>query len=268
MISGRRRRLLCIVAIVAVATGCAEKKVLLEYRFPSGYKASYRWSLQAIRSIESPTEQTTSRLDAVLDLTETVRRGPEGEVILAVRLEPLSVKEDGEASVVPPASSAEYEIDTYGRIRRLVQADLSAGAIASLELDALASQIRPPLSRAAVALGGTWQAPLRIRGERTSIDFRGAGRLTGFDLQDRRRLGRVQTERRGTISSRQTLNNAPVLLKGKSVSRTVSRVDLDGGVLFSSVDRSTSDFDVLLSGQPAALLKVKLTSRLQLRSRD
>lgn len=259
------RRLLCVIAMVAATAGCAERKALLEYRFPPGYREHYRWHITAVTRTESPTEQTTRRLEAVLDLEETVRRERNGRMILAVRLEPLSVQENGKDGPIPPPSTAEYDIDSHGRIRGLVKAGLSAGAVSSLELDTLASQIRPALSPEPVALGGTWNAPLRIRAERTSIDFRGAGRLAGFELSDRRRLGRIRTQRRGRISSEQSMNNAPVSLRGTSVSRGLARLDIDHGLLFSSTDRSSSEFDVLLSGRPAAKLKVTLTSRLQLR---
>lgn len=268
MISPRGKRFALALALVAAGTGCAEKKLLLEYRFPPGYEGHYRWSVQAVRSIQSPTEQTTSRLDAVLDMKERIRREPGGRTILAVRLEPLSVKENGEAAAIPPPSSAEYEIDNHGRIRRLVKAGLSSGTISSLELDALAYQIRPPLSGRPVGLGETWDAPLKVRGQRTSIDFRGAGRLVGFDLKDRRRLSRIETHREGNITSNEVLNDAPVLLRGRSRSDAVSSLDLDRGVLFSSHDKSTSHFDVLLSNRPAAKLDVTLTSRLQLQARN
>lgn len=257
-----------MIAALALATGCTEKTVRLEYRFPSRYKESYRWSLRTVTSIESPTEQTTNRLDAVLKVEEKIRREPDGRTILAVRLKPTSVTENGNRASVPPPSSAEYEIDGRGRIRRLVKADLPAGAISSLELDALAWQIRPPLTIKAVAPGETWNAPLRVKGERTSIIFRGAGRLSGFDLIDRRRLARIETHRRGRITSSQTMNNARVVLRGRSSSRGLAKLDLDRGLLFFSEEQSTSRFDILSSGRPAARLDVTLTSRLQLAPGD
>lgn len=257
-------RLLALFSLLPLIAGCAEKGVLLQYRFSPGYEAHYRWSVGSVTFTESPTEQTTDRLQAVLEMQERVHRQPGGRIILTVRLRPVTVRENGEPGALPPPSTAEYEIDRQGRIRQLVKAGLSAGAVSSLEVDALASQIRPPLSASAVAPGGAWDAPLRIRSERTSIDFQGVGRLLDFDLQDRRRLARIQTERRGNIISNQQMNNSRVVLKGRSSSKGLALLDIDGGILFSSNDRSTSEFDVFLSGRPAAKLTVTLTSRLQL----
>jgi len=250
--------------VILGATGCAAKKIALSYRFPAGYQATYRWSISAVTSKESPQETGATRLEAVLEMQERVAPGPADAMTLTVLLKPLSVKENGQQSPKPPPSKVNYAIAPNGRILRVLTADLAPGAISSLELDALASETRPPLAAQPVALGETWNAPLRLKSDRSNIAFSGNGKLLGFDLIDKRRLARVETVRHGPVTSVQILNKVPVTLKGISKSHAVSTVDVDRGALFSSDYRSISNFDVLLASGPVARLRVMLTSRLQL----
>lgn len=256
---------MALTAVLLLAlTGCAEKKISLSYRFPAGYQATYRWSIISITSKESPQEQSTRRLEAVLEMQESIAPGPGDRMTLTILLKPLSLKENGKQGFKPPPSKVNYEIASDGRILKVLAADLGPGAIASLELDALASETRPPLSARPVGLGEIWNAPLKLQSERSSIAFAGTGKLLGFDLVDSLRVARIETVRRGPVNSKQVLNKLPVTLKGFSTSKALSLVNVDRGTLVSSDYQSSSNFDVVLSSGTAARIKVSLTGKLQL----
>ncbi|MGH2733876.1 MAG: hypothetical protein ACRDJG_13250, partial [Actinomycetota bacterium] len=190
----------------------------------------------------------------------------DGGAHLRVNLRPLRKVEDGVARGARPPIVLEIEVGPTGRVERILRAaDLPQERITSLELDRLLSESRPPLPPGRVGPVATWPAPLASKGERTSIDLEGRGRLLGFALDGGRRLAQVQIDRRGPVRAEQPAGADRIQLEGLSEVRSTAEVDLDRGVLVNSVSLGVSSFRLSLEDQPeAAELRVVLRSKLDL----
>jgi len=255
-----------VLSILLTTAGCRSPKLLLEYKFMPGTTARYFWVIDTVTSIDSPTEQTTKRRHAAVDITESTSRSARGEMILKVNIRPRATRQDGKAITLPPPTTIDYQVGPHGRILKVFGSDLPLTNLATLDLGNLSSEARPPLSLKPVGLSDEWSAPLNLRGAKSSIRMSGTGRLNGFQLEDKRRLAEVGLQRSGKITSSEIVGKAQVNLTGVSRSTSNSLVDVDSGALYSTNYSSSSNFDVASAGGPTAKLSISLTSRMKLES--
>lgn len=265
-------KVLLIVFVVALASllvldlASAPRTVSIRYRFPTGRVLHYRWTVDASTTNES-AGGVSQRLHMVLEVRERVLKArPDGGAHLRVHLRPLRKIEDGVPRGARPPIVLEIEVGPTGRVERILRAaDLPPERISLLELDRLLSESRPPLPPGRVGSAAAWPAPLASKGERTSIDLQGAGRLLGFALDGGRRLAQVQIDRRGPVRAEQPAGGSRIQLEGVSETRSTADVDIDRGMVVMAVSRAVSRFKLSLEGQPnAGELRVVLRSKLEL----
>lgn len=260
--------LLCAVLAFA-STACSSGKVALEYRLQPGARTRYLWTIDSRTAIESTSEQSTSRMRLVVDLYETVAKAREGtDTLLTITLKPRSLSQEGKPLTPPDSARVAYRLSPDGRIREPVTTNLSEQTASALELGTILSQSRLALPPGPVGIGDRWSTPLRLVADTGSIDLQGRGRLVGFELANKHRLARIENRRSGDITAREQLAGVPVKLRGKTSSEALSRLDVDRGILYTSVARFDAGFDLALedSGKLTGTMKVSLTSRLDLRS--
>jgi hypothetical protein len=263
-----KRLPLLLLALGLLAGACAQQRIPLKYDYSPGLDTRYRWTIDSTTALNSSTDQSSRHLFMEVDVHEKVRRaaGKEGNAVLTITLTPRSLQEGGVRAATPPRTRIEYELGPSGQIRRPVTADLSEREASALELGTLLSQSRLALPRRSVGVGDRWSTPLKLAGDTGTVELNGQGRLVGFDLKGRHRLARIETNRSGEIMAQEQLAGVFVVLKGNSRSTATSLLDLDRGILYSSVSRFASDFDLAdeQSGRLAGTLKVTLVSTMQL----
>lgn len=253
------------LAMLLTATSCSNGKIPLTYSFdPEGTR--YLWRIDSTTTINSATDQSSTRLQMEVEVLEELQQDGEGGRLLAITLTPKRVVQDEQTIPLPDPTTIRYRLGEEGQIDEPLDPGLSASAASALELGSILARSRIPLPDDPVAIGGTWDAPLLLEGQTGSFDLEGAGRLTGFALEDRRRLAEIEITRAGEVTGFEQLAGVLVQLRGQSTSSTSSRLDIDRGVLLSSVSEFSTNFDMsrLESGQLAGTLSVRLTSDLEL----
>jgi hypothetical protein len=257
-----------IIALSLVAAGCAQQKISLKYDYAPGLDTRYLWTIDSTTALSSSTDQSTTRLFMEVDVHEEVQRAPGrgGDSRLTITLTPRSLQQEGVRAATPPPTKIEYQLGSNGQIRRPVTTALSEREASALELGTILAQSRLALPNRPVGVGDRWSTPLRLSGDTGTIDFKGQGRLVGFDLRSGRRLARIETDRSGEITAQEQLAGVFVELRGRSTNTATSMLDLDRGILYSSVSRFASNFDLAdeQSGRLAGTLRVTLVSKLQL----
>jgi hypothetical protein len=257
-----------LIALLMATVGCTQGKVPLRYQYVPGSDTRYLWTIDSTTAIDSSTDQRSKHLLMEVNVHEEVQKAAKkGEdAVLTITLTPKSLMEGGVRTSTPPATKVEYQLKPNGRIRKPVTADLSEREASALELGTLLSQSRLALPNRPVGVGDRWSTPLQLSGDTGTIKLKGQGRLVGFDLKGGHRLARIETDRSGEITAQEQLAGVFVLLRGNSRSSAMSMLDLDRGVLYSSVSRFVSDFDLAdeVSGKLAGTLTVRLVSTLTL----
>lgn len=256
-----------ILVMLFIATSCSDGKIPLTYSFEESEGTHYLWTVDSATTINSSTDQSSTRLEMEVGVHERVLEEAEGDNrVLAITLTPEHLRQDGQEIQLPEPMTVRYLLSPDGNILETVGGDLSPSAASALELGSLLARNRIPLPEEPVGIGGTWDAPLVLEGQTGSFDMEGEGRLLGFSLQDRSRLAEVEINRSGEVTGFEQLAGVLVQLRGRSTSTTTSRLDIDRGVLKSSYSEFSTNFDMsrLESGQLAGTLDVSLTSRLEL----
>ena len=252
----------CVVTAL-LGGGCSDRKVLIGYRLEEGQRNRYLWAIDATRRLTTPNEVETTRLSTRLNVEEIVLAASrDGKKRVRLRITPLSLKEDGISLPVPRPSSVEFSMDATGRVTG-VKGSQGAGNRAP-ELGTLATEIRPGLSRVSVGIGETWPSPLRASEAGARLNLSGTGRLEGYDFLDRRRIALIETTRRGSIKSNETIDGAAVILNGTTRSSGRAAVDIDRRALVYSQQRSVTDFDLLSGESRTGKMRVTRASRLRL----
>lgn len=236
------------------------------YEFPDGQSLRYRWTITATTALESPTEQTRNSLDATLDVIQEVVGHTEQNAQVRLTITPRELIENGLRVEVPPSTTLDLELTPAGAVARIVRsAQLSPAALVELELEGILREVLPPLPSRPVEIGDSWNAALSSDTGRTKLDLKGSAKLSAFQLHDRRRLAKIQVERRGSITTSQRIGRADVVLPGTSRSRITAEIDLDGGFLVSSSAHSTADFEIAGGGgRPAGLFDLVIETRAEL----
>jgi hypothetical protein len=257
-----------LLALALAGAGCAQQKIALRYDYAPGLDTRYLWTIDSTTALNSPTDQSSKHLLMQVDVHEKVQRtaGRGRDSRLTITLTPRSLQEDRVRAKTPPPTKIEYQLGPNGQIRRPVTAELSEREASALELGTLLTQSRLALPNRPVGVGDRWNTPLELSGDTGTIEFKGQGRLVGFDLRSGRRLARIKTDRSGEITAQEQLAGVFVLLRGQSKSTATSMLDLDRGILYSSVSRFASNFDLAeeQSGKLAGTLRVTLVSTFQL----
>ncbi|MGQ0679599.1 MAG: hypothetical protein ACT4OM_08090 [Actinomycetota bacterium] len=256
-----------IAALSLVLTGCSSGEVDLEYAFNRQEGIRYLWSIDSTTEINSSTQSSIDRVVMTVDVLEQVEESSDGgDSILTVTLTPKSLSRGGTSQPTSGPLKVQYQLDPKGQIVKPITKDLETRAASALELGTILSQSRLALPGRAVGIGDTWDAPLKLDGDTGTINLSGTGKLIGFGLNGRRKLARIQTERTGDITAIEPLAGVLVELKGNTKSNAVSNLDIDNGLLFSTVSNFVSDFNLALqeTGKLTGTLKVTLTSRLEL----
>ncbi|MEO7803212.1 MAG: hypothetical protein ABIS18_01915 [Actinomycetota bacterium] len=242
-------------------SACVEPTVTLTYDFEPPSTAEYRWEITTTTHLDSPNQETDRKVRMVVNVAETVEKSPvEGHTILRLRLVPIEIDFDGSEGRPPPATTTALEVDRTGRVIKVLNAsNLDVG----IQLDQLAAEMRPMLSSRPVALGDSWEAPIKIDSDTTKLDVNGKSTLDGFSLRGRKRLARISIDRNGTATTQQNIGRARVHLKGKIDSHLSALLDIDGGRVTSVSSRSKALFDLSLEdGGRAGQLEVRVQSRL------
>jgi hypothetical protein len=263
-----RKVLLLLLTLSLAGAGCAQGKVPLKYEYVPGSGTRYRWTIDSTTAINSPTDQSSKHVLMEVDVHERVQNpAKKGEdSVLTITLTPKSLQEGGVRTTTPPPTKIEYQLKPNGQIRKPLTSELSEREASALELGTLLTQSRLALPNRPVGVGDRWNAPINLTGDTGTIELKGQGRLVGFDLQRGRRIARIRTDRSGRITAQEQLAGVFVLLRGNSTSTAMSMLDLDRGVLYSSVSRFASDFDLAeeQSGKLAGTLNVTLVSTFEI----
>lgn len=263
----KRASLFVCLVLPLVLSGCSSGEVDLKYAFGEGAGVKYLWTINSTTEIDSLTESSTNRVEMVVEVVEKSKReNSKADPILSVTLTPKSLKQAGKPTRVPRPTKVQYQLDAKGQIVKPLSSKLEETAQSALELGTILSQSRVALPGRSVGLGDTWNAPLKLDGDTGTIDLSGTGRLVGFDLNGRRKLARISTERAGKITAIEPLAGVLVELNGNTTSSATSNLDIERGILFSSISRFASNFDLALqeTGEVRGKLRVKLTSKLEL----
>lgn len=256
-----------LLSLMALAlSGCSNGEVSLRYAFDEQAGTKYLWTIDSTTEIDSSTDSSSRQVEMVVELVEMVERESTADPILTVTLTPKSLKQGGANISTPAPVTVQYQLDSDGRIVKPLSTELEEGAANALELGTILSQSRLALPGRNVGIGDTWDAPLKLDGDTGTIDLSGTGKLLGFELNDRRTLARISTERTGDITAIEPLAGVLVELKGNTTSSATSNLDVEKGILYSSISHFSSDFDLALeeTGELRGTLKVTLTSRLEL----
>lgn len=254
--------------LVLLCAACARNRIPLEYEYLSGAGTKYLWTIDSTMDIDSSVEHSSKRLRMSVDVQETLqrprRRGE--DAVLTISLTPRTLEGTGPGNALPPPTKVQYQLKPNGQIRKPVTTELPEREASALELGTLLAQSRLALPSRPVGIGDQWSTPLKLEGDTGTIDLKGRGRLVGFDLENGRKLARIETRRSGQISAQEQLGGTLVLLRGTSTSTSSSMLDVDRGVLYSSRSRLASDFDLSdhRSGRLAGTLRVVLVSTLEL----
>ena len=255
------------LVMLFTATSCSDGKVLLTYSYEESEGTHYLWRVDSATTINSTTDQSSTRVEMEVAIHERILEETEGEnKVLAITLTPEHLRQDGQEMQLPEPMTVRYLLNSEGHIVETVDSDVSPSAASALELGSLLARSRISLPEEPVGIGGTWEAPLVLEGQTGSFDMAGEGELLGFSLQDRRRLAEVEIERSGDVTGFEQLAGVLVQLRGRSTSTTTAQLDIDRGVLLSSYSEFSTNFDMsrLESGQLAGTLDVRLTSELEL----
>jgi hypothetical protein len=255
------------LTMTLVLGGCSSGKVDLSYRFDENIRGTrYLWTINSTTEIDSSTDSSTNTLEMVIDVLEKVEREDgNADPVLTVTLTPKTIRQGDSPVRSPGKAVVKYQLDRNGRIVEPLAGDLASQTASALELGTILSQSRVALPPRSVGIGDTWEAPLKLDGDTGAIDLKGTGRLLGFELNGRRKLARIATERSGDITAIEQLAGVLVQLRGKTTSTATSTLDIDRGTLYSSISRFSSDFDMALeeTGKLAGTMKVDLTSKLE-----
>lgn len=181
---------------------------------------------------------------------------------MQLTLDPISRTEDG-VSLPPGAPVVTLDLDVRpdGTIKgTAVPATIGIG----IQLDRLLAEALPRLPNRAMRIGESWNAPLVVKSDDTSIDLKGSGRLVGFNLRDRRRLALIRIKRNGEVTSVQRVGRAPLTVAGTSKLTTNAEIDTDEGMLVSLWTRSDSKFDLSAGSAPAGTRHIVVVTRVRL----
>jgi hypothetical protein len=246
---------------------CSSGKVDLSYRFDENQRGTrYLWTINSTTEIDFSTDSSINTLEMVVEVLEKVEREDRSaDPVLTVTLTPKTIRQGDSPVRSPGKTVVKYQLDRNGRIVEPLTTDLESQTASALELGTILSQSRVALPPRAVGIGETWDAPLKLDGDTGAIDLQGTGRLVGFELNGRRKLARIATERSGDITAIEQLAGVLVQLRGRTTSTAISTLDIDRGTLYSTVSRFSSDFDMALeeTGKLAGTMKVDLTSKLE-----
>jgi hypothetical protein len=144
------------------------------------------------------------------------------------------------------------------------RATLAPQISSGLEVDSLIRESYPRLPHGSLSIGDTWDAPLRVALERTTVDLGGKGKLLGFDLARRRRLARIEISRSGRVTSVQPVEQVQLSISGTTNSTTTAMIDVDAGILFSAESVSTSQFEIgAESGMPSATHHITVRTTIE-----
>lgn len=239
----RRASRFVLAGLILALAACQKPEVALAYRFDNGRVTSYRWKIEATTGVESATQPETHRLTLFLEAVETVLP-PTAEGRGAVRWRIRTTKriEDG-VEVAPEVGDLHMTLE-IGPDGTIARSTLEPVPSAGLEIERLLSESYPRLPTASLSIGETWDAPVRIALERTSVDLAGNGRLLGFELERRRRLARIEITRNGQVTSVQPVEQVQLSISGTSSATIGAMIDVDAGILFSADSVSTSRFEI------------------------
>lgn len=260
-----RRKLLLLTMLLGLGA-CSNGKILLDYRFDEGDGTSYVWTIDSRTSVSSTSEQSVTETNMVVNVHERVTDGEDGDAILTILLTPKVVRQNGRGMRIPEPVTVRYQLGPNGEISKPVADDLQPQAASALELGANLIHSRVALPPEPVGIGDQWETPLVLDGDLGNIALEGNGKLLGFELRDKRKLARIETRRSGEIITHQQQGGVPVRLRGTSTTNSMSRLDIDNGVLYASTARSESEFDIASheSGKLIGSMRVVLDSRLEL----
>lgn len=238
---------------------CGKGTVGLAYKFPVKEQFNYRWTIDAKTSIERSTHSLRFVIDAIQTFGEPTA---EGGALLQLTLDTISRTEDGVTfrPGTPPVTLA-LQVRPDGSVKR---AEAPPTVPIGVEVDRLLAEAFPRLPNRSVEIGESWNTPVIVKEDQTSIDLEGTGRLVGFELRDRRRLALVNIQRTGRITTVQTVGRAQLTLTGTSTITSNAEIDLDKGILFGVISRSVSDFDISAGGAPAGTRKLVIVTRVAL----
>jgi hypothetical protein len=246
---------------------CSNGKIPLAYNFEEGDGTRYLWTIDSRTAVNSSSEQSVTTTSMVVDVHEQVTRAKDGEdALLTITLNPKSLREGNRAINAPSQLIVKYQLNSKGEIVKPVASELAPQAASAIELGATLIRSRIALPPGPVGIGDQWETPLVLDGDLGNIKLDGQGKLLGFELKGKRKLARIETVRTGDIVTHQQQGGVPVRLRGTSTSTANSSLDIDDGVLYSSIARFTSDFDIasVESGKLIGNMRVTLNSKLQL----
>ncbi len=262
-----RKALTALIAVVLIP-GCASEQIALTYSFPPLQLARYLWTIDGVVESDSPAEVTTRRLTATVGVEEVVLRPSHRNKRprLEVTIRPERIVEDGIEATEDITITLEIEVDSSGRVTRLVRSsNLPPGPLQRLELDRIFLESRPVLPPTPVGIGDSWSAPQRAGAENTSVYLIGQGRLVSFQVEDRARVANIEIARSGDVTTKQTIGRTTVSAQGTTSSLTHARIDIDRGIASLLTSVSSSEFGLTLGGEDrAGTVKVEITSSMEL----
>lgn len=268
MISRLGLPLISILVLIGALPACTDGTTKLEYRFRPGQHLTYDWSIKATTRLQTPAVLEDHDVEVTARVVERVIR-IDGEVAeLSVDVRPIRVRDNGVSVTPDPPLSFNLRVTTAGRIVEISD-DAAGGTLDSLQLGRLLAESRPPLSSVPVEVGDRWSAPFRVSSQDSSAKLTGSGALEAFEFEDHRSLARIALSRRGPVATKQRIGRTSVEIEGSVGLQSIYRVDVNGGIVYSSSTNSVSTFDLALTGGNAAgQLTVTIASQTLLISAD
>jgi hypothetical protein len=252
--------------IVLFAGSCLKPSVRLNYEFPEGRTARYRWSIEARSSLDSAVEVRRDIVISKLNVQQRVLgQSNEGNAQVRFVIEPTELRENGVKEKNLEATVLDVEITPEGRIARVVRsAHLPPAALHELQLDTLLGEVLPPLPNRELEINDRWAAPLKAQDKRSRIDLTGTGRLSGFRLKDRSRRASIDVIRKGAVTTSQRIGRTDTTVSGTSRIDTNAEIDVDRHLLASSNSVAKSVFDVATGGTAQGRVELLLKTRIEL----
>ncbi|HVF52418.1 MAG TPA: hypothetical protein VNC78_02305 [Actinomycetota bacterium] len=259
------RRVVARTVLVTMLLGaCRPDTVALVYRFPQQttsfeMTASARASWE-IQGLGSGSGAYTVKFLVTEEVVETDGPG----AVIAVTMEPTEITEEGLPSPGGDIRTFTLQVGEVGEVLQVLEIDgIQAGDL-DPETLALIGTYRPPLPRAPVRLGDSWQ-PARAAGEEPSLQSLVAtGHLDELGRDPDGAYGRLTFEGDGPLIWQTRLPQGAATLTGAAHTTTAAMLDLDSGFLRNATTAIQGEFEVRVTPEERAGSPLSGTLRLRL----
>lgn len=229
---------MCLTIFSLVA--CRPDTLLLTYRYPGGTVATYemRAEARATWRIGGGARESGS-YEVAYDVTETVLEEADEQAVVAVEMDPVSVRADGLPAPDRGVRSFTLRLGPRGQVLEIL--DVDGIPAQDLEPDELAfiGTYRPPLPADEVRIDERWQSQQEFQLESVFQQLLVIGRLEALNRDGAGRFARLTYRGNGPLVWTIELPGGNATLTGDATTQATAAFDLDAGALRTA--RSTTD---------------------------